>query len=146
LVLQCRHDAHRPFAADTGAGPGGIHLVARPDQKPCRPGGAGALPETGHAARQGGCRPRSQRELPGIEERRPQRVLPRGRGQPDFAAYRRVGALLRKYADLRPDWADVMLVWLAEQSGIHKIATLDVRDFSAYRIQGRSKFLLEPIE
>jgi hypothetical protein len=36
-------------------------------------------------------------------------------------------------------------VWLAEQSGVHGIATLDVRDFSTYRIQGRSKFMLETI-
>ena len=63
----------------------------------------------------------------------------------DTAAYRRVGAILRKYADLRPDWADASLVWLAEETGIHSIATLDVRDFSAYRINGRTKFLLESI-
>ncbi|MEO5670901.1 MAG: PIN domain-containing protein [Ramlibacter sp.] len=64
---------------------------------------------------------------------------------PDAAAYRRIGAILRKYTDLRPDWADASLVWAAEHTGIHHIATLDVRDFSAYRIQGRSKFVLEPI-
>ncbi|HVZ45108.1 MAG TPA: PIN domain-containing protein [Ramlibacter sp.] len=63
----------------------------------------------------------------------------------DSAAYRRIAAILRKYADLGPDWADASLVWLAEQSGIHHIATLDVRDFSTYRIHGRSKFLLETI-
>ena len=65
--------------------------------------------------------------------------------QPDGSSYTRVGSFLRKYADLRPDWADATLVWLAEQTGIHRIATLDVRDFSAYRIHGRSKFLIEPI-
>jgi predicted nucleic acid-binding protein len=64
---------------------------------------------------------------------------------PDTAAYRRIAAILRKYADLGPDWADASLVWLAEESGIHRIATLDVRDFSAYRVHGRSKFQLEPI-
>lgn len=64
---------------------------------------------------------------------------------PDAAGYRRVGAILGKYADLRPDWADAMLVWLAEQTGIHRIATVDLRDFSAYRIHGRTKFLIEPI-
>ena len=63
----------------------------------------------------------------------------------DVPAYRRMAALLRKYADLEPDWADAMLVWLAEQTGIHRIATLDVRDFSTYRIHGRSKFQIEPI-
>ncbi|MBI5278614.1 MAG: PIN domain-containing protein [Burkholderiales bacterium] len=64
---------------------------------------------------------------------------------PDAAAHKRVGAILRKYTDLRADWADAVLVWLAEESGIHKIATFDVRDFSTYRINGRSKFILEAI-
>jgi predicted nucleic acid-binding protein len=65
--------------------------------------------------------------------------------RPDAPAYKRIGAILGKYADLDPDWADASLVWLAEQSGIHHIATLDVRDFSTYRIHGRSKFALETI-
>jgi hypothetical protein len=51
--------------------------------------------------------------------------------------------LLRKYADIDPDWADVALVWLAEISGIVRIATLDVADFSVYRIHGRKRFELE---
>jgi len=63
-------------------------------------------------------------------------------GQP---AFKRIGAILRKYADLDPDWADASLVWLAEELEIHRIATLDVRDFSAYRIHGRSKFQLEAL-
>lgn len=52
----------------------------------------------------------------------------------------RMGWLLGKYADLDPDWADVELVWLAETSGIRRIATLDVADFSVYRVQGRRTF------
>jgi uncharacterized protein len=63
--------------------------------------------------------------------------------RPDAAAYRRVGAILGRYANLDPDWADAMLVWLAEETGIHSIATFDVRDFSTYRIHGRSRFQLE---
>jgi predicted nucleic acid-binding protein len=63
--------------------------------------------------------------------------------RPDAAAYKRIGAILGKYANLDPDWADAMLVWLAEETGIHSIATFDVRDFSTYRIHGRSKFQLE---
>lgn len=65
--------------------------------------------------------------------------------RPDASAYKRIGAILGKYADLDPDWADATLVWLAEETGIHAIATFDVRDFSTYRIHGRSKFLLESI-
>jgi predicted nucleic acid-binding protein len=64
---------------------------------------------------------------------------------PKAGDYPRIGAVLRKYADLSPDWADAALVWLAEESGIHDIATFDIRDFSTYRIHGRSKFQIEPI-
>jgi uncharacterized protein len=62
---------------------------------------------------------------------------------PDAAGYSRIAALLKKYADLDPDWADIALVWLAESTGIHRIATLDVADFSVYRIHGRKRFELE---
>ena len=59
-------------------------------------------------------------------------------------SYARVAAILRKYASLKPDLADACLVWLAESTGVHGIVTVDVRDFSAYRIGGRSKFDLLP--
>ena len=62
---------------------------------------------------------------------------------PDRSAYGRIAELLRKYADIDPDWADVSLVWLAETIGITRIATLDVADFRAYRIHGRKRFELE---
>jgi predicted nucleic acid-binding protein len=54
-----------------------------------------------------------------------------------------MSALLHKYADQDPDWADVALIWLAESTGITRIATLDVADFSVYRIHGRKRFELE---
>ena len=59
---------------------------------------------------------------------------------PDTAGYGRMGALLKKYADLDPDWADIELVWLAETTGIHRIATLDRADFGVYRLHGRRAF------
>jgi predicted nucleic acid-binding protein len=62
---------------------------------------------------------------------------------PDAAGHTRIAELLRKYADIDPDWADVSLVWLAEVLGITRIATLDVADFSVYRTQGRRRFELE---
>ena len=52
----------------------------------------------------------------------------------------RIGQLLDKYAEQDPDWAAMALVWLAEQTGIKRIATLDVTDFSVYRIHGRKRF------
>lgn len=65
--------------------------------------------------------------------------------QPDTAGRKRIGALLRKYADLDADWADACLVWAAEATGIHRIATIDVRDFSTYRIHGRTRFMIEAL-
>ena len=61
---------------------------------------------------------------------------------PDAAGYARIAQLFAKYADQDPDWADLELVWLAETTGIHRIATLDVADFSVYRIHGRKRFEL----
>jgi predicted nucleic acid-binding protein len=62
---------------------------------------------------------------------------------PDAAGYARIGQLFGKYADQDPDWADLELVWLAESTGINRIATLDVADFTVYRIHGRKRFELE---
>jgi predicted nucleic acid-binding protein len=63
--------------------------------------------------------------------------------RPDASGYARVAQLFEKYADQNPDWADMELVWLAETTGIRRIATLDVADFSVYRIHGRKRFELE---
>lgn len=38
-----------------------------------------------------------------------------------------------KYADLPMDLADASLLWIAEQSGVLDILTLDERDFGVYR-------------
>ena len=62
---------------------------------------------------------------------------------PDAAGHARMAELFRKYGDQEPDWADMGLVWLAEKTGITRIATLDVADFSVYRINGRKRFELE---
>ena len=63
--------------------------------------------------------------------------------QPDANGYTRIAELFSKYADQNPDWADIELIWLAETTGITRIATLDVADFSVYRIHGRKRFELE---
>lgn len=44
-----------------------------------------------------------------------------------------LAARIEKYADLPMDLADASLLWLAETSGLHDIATLDDRDFGVYR-------------
>ena len=59
---------------------------------------------------------------------------------PDPTGYARIAQLFDKYRDQDPDWADMDLVWLAETTGIQHIATLDVADFSVYRINGRKRF------
>ena len=59
---------------------------------------------------------------------------------PDAAGHGRIGALLERYAERLPDWADIELIWLAEAAGIHRIATLDMADFGVYRIHGRRAF------
>lgn len=66
-----------------------------------------------------------------------------GLRHPDATGYGRIAQLFAKYADRSPDWADMALVWLAEASGVVRIATLDVADFSVYRIHGRKRFELE---
>lgn len=63
--------------------------------------------------------------------------------EPGIDGHSRMAALLRKYADRDPDWADIALVWLAESTGIRRIATINVADFSVYRIDGRKRFELE---
>ena len=62
---------------------------------------------------------------------------------PDAAGHARLAQLFAKYRDQDPDWTDLALVWLAEKTGIRRIATLDVTDFNVYRIQGRMRFQLE---
>jgi uncharacterized protein len=45
----------------------------------------------------------------------------------------RIAALMTKYADLPADFADVSLVWLAQQKRIDKVVSVDARDFAVYR-------------
>jgi len=61
---------------------------------------------------------------------------------PDSQAHTRIATLAEKYNDQDADYADLALIWLAEATGYSSILTLDVQDFSVYRIQGRKKFEL----
>lgn len=58
------------------------------------------------------------------------------------AAYPDLGATIRKYADREVDFADAALVWLAEESGVRAILTVDQRDFSVFRLKGGKRFWL----
>ena len=54
------------------------------------------------------------------------------------SAYPEVGRILARYAELDPDFADAAIVWLAEKTGCRAILTVDVRDFSVFRL-GKGK-------
>ena len=62
---------------------------------------------------------------------------------PGSDGLQRMAQLFAKYADADPDWADIALVWLAESTGLRRIATIDLTDFSIYRINGRTRFEFE---
>lgn len=51
-----------------------------------------------------------------------------------------ISRTLRKYHDLAPDFTDAALVTLADIYRINRIITVDVRDFSAYRLQDGQSF------
>jgi len=60
------------------------------------------------------------------------------------AVLRRSRDLIRRYADLPMDYADATLVVLAEELNTDLVFTTDRRDFSVYRIRGRSRFEILP--
>lgn len=49
--------------------------------------------------------------------------------------------LMDKYDDLPMDFCDASLVYLATSLKIHRIATVDRRDFSVYRLPGNKRFV-----
>src|SRR5207245_292415 len=55
----------------------------------------------------------------------------------DLAAIR---STMKKYRNLAPDFTDAALVTLASIHGIHASVTVDIRDFSAYRLPGGKAF------
>jgi predicted nucleic acid-binding protein len=55
-----------------------------------------------------------------------------------------VAALMKKYESIRPQLADIALVYLAGRDGIETIFTLDHRDFSIYRSNRRRSFSIIP--
>ncbi len=58
------------------------------------------------------------------------------------SAYPEVGAILARYADLEPDFTDAAIVWLAGKTGCRAILTVDVRDFSIFRLGKGKRFEL----
>ena len=58
------------------------------------------------------------------------------------AAYPDLGKTILKYADREVDFADAALVWLAEESGVRSILTVDRRDFATFRLKAGKRFQL----
>jgi len=56
----------------------------------------------------------------------------------------RMRELMKKYNDLPMDLADSALVRVAEREKIHRIFTLDRRDFLLYRLEGAANFQILP--
>jgi predicted nucleic acid-binding protein len=57
---------------------------------------------------------------------------------------RLVAEVMKRYASLRAQFADAMLVYLAHRENIETIFSLDRRDFSVYRSARKSPFRLVP--
>ncbi|MDP2793791.1 MAG: PIN domain-containing protein [Sulfurisoma sp.] len=48
-------------------------------------------------------------------------------------AYPRISWLIGKHADRDPDFTDMALLWLAQESGCRRVLTVDAADFAVYR-------------
>lgn len=57
-------------------------------------------------------------------------------------SYPDLAATIEKYSDRDVDFADASLVWLAERSGLRRILTVDVSDFSTFRLGNGKRFEL----
>ena len=62
----------------------------------------------------------------------------------DGGEARNIAQLLKRYASIRPQLADAVLVYLADREGIDTIFTLDQRDFSVYRFRRKKRFHIVP--
>ncbi len=57
-----------------------------------------------------------------------------------------IHSLMSQYSDRPMDFADATLVYLANRESVETILTVDQRDFSVYRIAGKKRFRVLPIE
>lgn len=56
-----------------------------------------------------------------------------------------ISELMSQYASRPMDFADATLVHLARREGLSTIFTVDYSDFETYRIEGRRKFRVVPV-
>jgi predicted nucleic acid-binding protein len=83
--------------------------------------------------------PKAQEALWEMLERRALRLL-----KLDIDDAPRIRELMKKYANRPMDLADAALLSVAEREGIRRIFTVDRRDFSVYRLQGRTRPTILP--
>jgi hypothetical protein len=57
-------------------------------------------------------------------------------------SYGDLAVTIEKYADADVDFADASLLWLADRTGLRRILTVDVRDFSVLRTKNGKRFEL----
>jgi predicted nucleic acid-binding protein len=57
-----------------------------------------------------------------------------------------VHALMSRYRDRPMDFADATLVYLAERESLSVVFTIDRSDFETYRIAGKHRFRILPVE
>ena len=57
-------------------------------------------------------------------------------------SYPDLASTIGKYSDRKVDFSDASLVWLAELSGLWQILTVDVSDFSTFRLSSGKRFEL----
>ena len=57
-----------------------------------------------------------------------------------------IHALMSQYADRPMDFADATLVYLANRESVETILTVDQTDFAVYRIAGKRRFRVLPVE
>jgi predicted nucleic acid-binding protein len=62
----------------------------------------------------------------------------------DADAMSLISSLSRKYADMRPQLADLSLISIADREQVSTVFTLDLRDFSIFRDQRGRPFQLLP--
>lgn len=55
-----------------------------------------------------------------------------------------IHALMSRYWDRPMDFADATLVYLARRESLHTVLTVDLADFTTYRIEGRRSFRVLP--
>ena len=56
------------------------------------------------------------------------------------ATYPAISTVIAKYADRDIDFADAALVWLAGQTDVRSVLTMDEKDFGVYRLKGGKRF------